>query len=462
VRFRFQIAHFGWSSVNLLLGFTLVMGLSGCGKNEQEEAAFKEPVTVEQAASVLDLSTLAVVKGAKPPWPRGVASLSYEAPGDVKSVFDFHRKEFLSQGWKELANSSVTAEAAGAMFARHGFVVSVSVFPREPNTTLIMIQNHGNIRPRKLPVPPNVKPVYVGDISAMYVTDATVAATADACHELLLADGWVPYGEAGDSAYYKQNAIRIEATVSSAPAQGGKTMISYSSLLMSADLPAPPDTAALRYMEQTRELSFETTVNREAVVDFYKRTLAKAKWAPTLEHTVQIAKKDEMIFRNPAKDMLTLAMPPAREGKVSVSLQYQSAAEIAELDRHLKEHEPEIRAKAKAQQEEEDRRWEEEHHPKPLPKVAVTLPAEISGLEQTKDEIKFNVGNGKAKAVVETWRRQFRDGGWKENIATVDAMTGVVSLSKENQSLTINYTDTGVMPAEVSLSAMRVEIEITK
>jgi len=232
--------------------------------------------------------------------------------------------------------------------------------------------------------------------------------------------------------------------------------------LMSADLPAPPDAADLRYMEQTRELSFETTANREAVVDFYKRTLAKVKWAPTLEHTVQIADKDEMIFRNPGKDMLTLAMPPAREGKLSVSLQYQSAAEITELDRRLKEHEPEIRAKAKAQQEEEDRRWEEEHHPKPLPKVAVTLPAEISGLEQTKDEIKFNVGKGRAKAVVETWRRQFRDGGWKENIATVDAMTGVVSLPKENQSLTINYTDTGVMPAEVSLSAMRVEIEIAK
>src|SRR5262249_25019530 len=99
------------------------MGLSGCGKNEQEAAAFKGPVTVEQATSVLDMSTLAVVKGARPSWPRGVASLSYEAPGDVKSVFEFHRKEFLSQGWKELPNSSVTAGAASAVFARQGFVV---------------------------------------------------------------------------------------------------------------------------------------------------------------------------------------------------------------------------------------------------------------------------------------------------------------------------------------------------
>jgi hypothetical protein len=51
MRFRFQVTHFGLSRVSLLLGFTLVMGLLECGKKEEE--AFKGPVTVEQAASVL-------------------------------------------------------------------------------------------------------------------------------------------------------------------------------------------------------------------------------------------------------------------------------------------------------------------------------------------------------------------------------------------------------------------------
>ena len=341
----------------------------------------------------------------------------------------------------------------------------MSVFPQERNKVLVSIQNHGNIRPGTLPVPANVKPVYVGDAVAMYVTDAAVTETKDACRKLLLADGWVPYGAAGDSSYYKQNAMRVEATVSSAPAQGGKTMISYLGLLMSADLPAPPDAEELRYTEQTRELSFETTADQKSIVDFYKKALAQAKWEPTLDHTVDIGGRQEMIFRNPTKDMLTLAMPPLRDGKQSVSLQHQSAAEIAELDRQLKEHEPEIRAKAKKQQEEQEAQWKAENAARAaevLPKFAVTLPARLTELEANASEIKFNVPKGNAKPVVEAWRKEFRDAGWKEDAASVEALAGAVSLSKGRQSLSINYTDTGVMPAEVSISAIGVELEARK
>jgi hypothetical protein len=355
------------------------IALGGCGKNE-EAPAFKGPVTVEQAATVLDLSTFPLVEGSKPNWPRGVASLSYQGPGDVKSAFEFQRKKLLSFGWKELPNGSVTQQSASGMFSKKGFLVSVSVFPRSPGTMSIFIQNQGNVAPGKLPRPAGTKPVYVGDASAIYVTDAPVGATADECRRLLLADGWVSFGGAGDSSYYKQNAVRVEATVSSAPAQGGKTMISYSSMLMSADLPAPPDAKDLSYSEQTRELSFETSADQKSVVDFYKKALANSKWEPTLEHTVTIdgpswtGSKEEMIFRNPTKDMLTLAMPKARNGKQSVSLQHQSAAEIAELERQIKEHQPEIKAKIAKERHEENARWQAEHAPKVLPKFAVALP----------------------------------------------------------------------------------------
>jgi len=158
-------------------------------------------------------------------------------------------------------------------------------------------------------------------------------------------------------------------------------------------------------------------------------------------------------------------MPPLRGGKQSVSLQHQSSAEVAELDRQLKEHEPEIRAKAKKQQEEEEAQWKAENAAraaKVLPKFAVTLPAELTGLEANASEIKFNVPKGNAKAAVEAWRKDFHDAGWKEDAASVEALAGAVSLSKGSQSLSINYTDTGVMRAEVSISAIGVELEARK
>jgi hypothetical protein len=96
---------------------------------------------------------------------------------------------------------------------------------------------------------------------------------------------------------------------------------------------------------------------------------------------------------------------------------------------------------------------------KPPPKVAVTLPADAKDVEQTKDTIKFTVGKGKAQAAAEALRAQFREAGWKEDFASVTPMTGALSFSKEKQSLTLSYTDTGMMPAEVNLSAMGAELE---
>jgi hypothetical protein len=107
------------------------------------------------------------------------------------------------QGWKELPNSSVTDQSASGMFSRNGFVVFVSVTPNGDGSLQVRLQNQGNVKPGKLPVPPNAKPVYVGDSTAMYETEAAVPATVDACRNLFVAQGWVPYGDAGDSAMFQ-------------------------------------------------------------------------------------------------------------------------------------------------------------------------------------------------------------------------------------------------------------------
>src|SRR5439155_6216578 len=406
--------------------------LFGCGskKGSAEETtsvdAIKTPATVEQAARLLDLSTFPLMDGAKPLESPQVANLFYLATGDVKTAFEFNRKALVAQGWKELPNSSVTDQSASAMFSRNGFVVFVSVNPNGDGSLQVRLQNQGNVKPGKLPVPPNAKPVYVGDSTAMYATDAAVAATADACRNLLVAQGWMPYGSAGDSAMFKQNANLVTATVSSAPAQGGKTMIQYSNQLISADIPAPPNVEDLRYVDEPPELTF-ATANQDAIVDFYRKTLAAAGWQSTLDHMVDVDEKPTMIFRNPAKDMLTLAATGALRGKLLFSVRFQSAVEIAELHRRIKEEAPKLRAAAEAKAAKEAKEAAELAERNKVPKVAVTLPADAKVVKQTKDEIKFTVGKGKAKAAVESLRTQFREAGWKEDVASVTGMSGVVS-----------------------------------
>ena len=433
------------------------------GDDTTSDDAIKTPATVEQAAKVLDLSTFPLPDGAKPLESPQVAVLFYQATGDVKKAFEFNRKAFLEKGWKELPNSSVTEQSASGMFSRNGFIVFVSVTPTGDGNVSVRLQNQGNVKPGQLPLPPGAKPVYVGDPTAMYETEAAVAATTDAIRKLFIAQGWVPYGTAGDTDNFKKNAILATSTVSSADARGGKTMIQYSNQLISADIPAPPNVEDLRYVDEPPELTFATT-NQDAIVDFYRKTLAAACWKSTLDHMVDVDGRPTMIFRNPAKEMITLSVPyDYGSGKLGVSVGFQSAAEIAERDRKRKEAAPKLRAAAEAKAAKEAKEAAELAERNKVPKVAVTLPADAKVVKQTKDEIKFTVGKGKAKAAVESLRKQFRDAGWKEDVASVTGMSGVVSVSKEGgPSATITYTDTGFLPTELSVSAMRAELEATE
>ena len=439
--------------------------LFGCGaKNAASESTtsaepIKTPATVEQAARLLDLSAFPLMDGAKATESRHVANLSYIAPGDPKKALEFHRKTFGAQGWKELPNSTISDQSASAMFSREGFVVSLSVIPFESSGVTVRLQNLGNVKPGKLPVPAGATPVYVGDSTAMYSTDVAVPATADAIRNLFFGQGWVPYGKAGDSDYFKQNAILATSTVSSAPAQGGKTMIQYSNQLISSDIPAPPNVEDLRYVDEPPELTFATT-NQDAIVDFYRKTLAAEGWKSTMEKMVDVDEKPTMIFRNRAKEMLTLATTGVLAGKLLVSVRFQSAAEIAERDRRIKELAPKLRAAAEAKAAKEAAELAERNK---VPKVAVTLPADAKDVKQTKDSIKFIVGKGKAKAAVELFRKQFRDAGWKEEVASLERMAGTLLFSKgDGQSVNITYSDTGFMPTEVSVSAMRAELEAAR
>ena len=441
----------------------------GCGSKNQaaedttSDGAIRTPATVEQAAKILDLSAFPLMDGAKSAESRHVANLSYVAPGDPKKALEFQRKAFGAQGWKELPNSTISDQSASAMFARDGFVVSLSVIPFEENGVSVRLQNLGNVKPGKLPVPPGAKAVYQGDPTAMYDTDGAVAVTADAIRNLFVAQGWVPYGKAGDSDYFKQNAILATVTVSSAPARGGKTMIQYSNQLISSDIPAPQDVEDLRYVDEPPELTF-ATANQDAIVDFYRKTLAAAGWKSTMDKMVDVDGKPTMIFRNPAKEMITLAVPyDYGSGKLGVSVRFQSATELAERDRKMKEMAPRLRAEAETKAAKEAKEAAELAEKNKPPKVAVTLPAGAKDVKQTNDSIKFTLGKGKAKAAIESLRGQFRDAGWKEEHASMAAMAGTLSFSKEGGgSVTVTYSDTGFMPTEISLSAFRAELEAAK
>jgi len=393
--------------------------------------------------SVLDLSQFPVMEGAEVR-QRSAAALTYDVAGTVPAVLAFQRHALGALQWTELEGSYESDASSSAAFECQGYRLSVSVYSAEDNKTSISLTQHGNVDLAKLPVPKSLKMLYSGPASIAYLGDDSVDATKTSCREMLVAAGWEPYGVAGDSLMFRRQTTRLTAFISSAPAQGGKTMAQFSSELLSAEIPAIPGATNIQYSDNPRQLFLDSGKSMAEVVEYYRAKFAETGWKPTTDSLIKISIYDVMIFRSPAEEMLELQLHEF-EGQARALIRYRTAAEVAELD-----------ALAKQEAEKASRRKGE----KPLAeKLAIAIPGEAIKVKVEPKSISFQVPTGKAQGVVDRWRKEFIKDGWKEDGGSLQAMAGAVSLSKGSPSLTISYTDVGFLPAEVTLDASGIELQ---
>ncbi len=425
----------------LMIGYLAVIATD---MRAAEKAAPQTPASVADALKVFDPEKFPVPEGAEINH-RSVGGVSYRAGGKVQPLFELNQRALAKLNWKELPNSYLSDMACSGTFSQAGFLLTLSTSPVGPEDVLISLQNHGNVDLKKLPIPPGTKPFYGLPTNESYLTEADRDQTAAAVAKLLQAQGWTPYGSAGDLLYFKQRAVRLGANIATAPAQGNKTVITYMSEQLSADIPAPPETIGLQYSDATKRLFFDIAADEPTVHKFYNAGLEKDGWKPTLEKPLKIGFKGTVIYRNPAKDMLTLEMSEF-EGKLRVELIHQSAAEVEAVEARIQ---AELEAKKKAAKMQ---------RPKPGT-LKVSLPKEAENIEREAAEIKFTIAGGKAKLFAESLRKQLKADGWKEKTSMLDAMFGLVMLEQGKQQLQIMYVDTGIMPAEVTLSGDGVELE---
>lgn len=400
-----------------------------------------EPATVGKAAAVWNGLTWAVPKDVKEP-QRQIAALGYVTGGDAQAAFDFQKKALVAAKWKEEPGAYLSKESCSATYRKDGYALSLMSFPVQPGRVNVTITAHGNVDLGKLPVPAGAKSTFAGPVSAMFMTEASPEKTAEAVTGLLTKQGWQPYGSAGDVRSFKQNAVKLNAFIAAAPPQGGKTSITYSTELMSADLPAPLMAINVQYADTTKALSFDTSDSFPAVVKFYQSTLGKAGWEATTENLIKVDFRHEMIFRNPAKDMLTLQLHEF-EGKTRGLLKHDSAAEVDA------KYEREKAAATKAASKK----------PTPSPKVAIKLPVTAKDVKVTEHEIKFTVAAGQAKTAAQSIAVALKKDGWKVGEVVTEAMAGTQIITNGDATITVIYLDTGFLPAEVTVSSTGVTLE---
>lgn len=418
--------------------------VGGCGSQPVENS---KPATPAEAAQVLDLRTFPLAPGATSPNRRDLSSLHYEAHGKVPEAFGFIQKELAAQKWQKLADGFESDQSSSGSFERDGYRLSVSVSSAYGTDSAgkvhVQIINHGNVDLSQLPTPDGVTSLYNMPTVSSYVTPASVDETVAAVRELLLAEGWQPYGVAGDSYFFRKNAVRLSARVLSAPGQDGKTVIDYSSLLLSLEIPLPPDVVQSQYTDSPPQLSFDSTGSLEDVSTFYRQRLAEHGWKATTDELIEIGFHHVVIFRNPQKDMLEVKLNTV-EGKTRGLVQFSTAAEIAAMEERIA---ADVERKKTAAN-------------KPKPKLAIAVPVGAEKVDATPSKIKFTFSTGKARAAVETLQKQLVAAGWATQNATLEAMFGTVSLEKDGKSVSLTYVETGVLPPEITISCFGIELEV--
>jgi len=389
--------------------------------------------------------------------PRRPANLGYTARSDVRGAFAFQKKLLEERGWKELPGGYLSDPSCSGTFGKDGFTVSVSTSPaygpKAAGLVDIRMANYGNVDLGKLPVPPGSKPLYSFPTTTAYVIDKPVKETSEAIRALLTADGWEPYGRAGDALHFKRNAVKLSAWPSVAPAQGGKTVIQLSTELMSVDLPAPAVLLNAAYADTTKALSLEVDMKSEALAAFYKQALGKAGWKATIDKPVKIDFRDMMIFRNDAMDIATLKMHEF-EGRLRANIDVQTAVEFEEDIRKSAAEEAKRMAESAAYAKNAAEKAARDRLT-----VAIALPAEAKDAKRTKDTVEFKLATGQAMAAVQAIHAALVKDGWKGKAPRFDSLSGTASLSKKaGASLVMVYIDTGLDDADVTISAFGADI----
>ncbi|MEZ6043431.1 MAG: hypothetical protein R3C20_23275 [Planctomycetaceae bacterium] len=280
------------------------------------------PATTSVAAAVLDLRKLKLPREAEPVSEPRLASVHYHQQADVKTAFSHVKTQLISLGCEEIPGGYETEQYCATTFQKQQFRISVMVLPHsQPDQVSVNVSNHGNIDLTALPKPKDTTLQFSNAAMAMYEVPGSQEKIRQEVMGAMTNQKWLPYGTAGDQMFFRQNAIVASVNCITAPAQDNKILLQYASQLVSAEIPLPPNASNAHYADVTRELSFSTTDDVNAVGKFYQNSLAADGWEPTTEAPLAIDFEFVQIFRRRDGQQMRLLMKDIKdEGRRDVRM----------------------------------------------------------------------------------------------------------------------------------------------
>ncbi len=394
-----------------------------------------------------DLTQVPLMPTSGVPVRQTLGGLTYQAKGTLKEAFDFHKQDLLGNNWREFPGGYQSEQYCSATYERDGYKISLTIFANgtEGETSVTMVQ-HGNVNLASVPRTADMVPTFAGPVIAMYSGTQPLAACKEANRKLILQAGWEPYGEAGEAFFFRRGQNRLTVNFGTDANDPNATIAQYSVDLMSVEIPALAGAKRVQYSDYPMQLSIDIDLPLAELFAQYRDKLAPLGWTATTENSFKVGFQENLIFSHPTKALLTIEAHQIDDGTRAL-LRVQSAADVA-LEQQAFEA---AMAKRKQDAAMQDK-------PSLVPLI-VRIPKAAQGLKLETSEIKFTMEPTKGKLLAQAWQKIFEKDGWKTETATLEAVAGVVLMVKEKMSLTISYTDTGILPAEISLDGVGVELK---
>lgn len=290
---------------------TLVLLLQALIENSCVSASqtpeITEPASVASAAAVLDLSRYKVPKDAEAVSPPRVAAVHFRQQGMGSEIYKAMKEQLKSLGCTELPGTVETDQYCTSSFEKQGFRISTMMLPGgQAGEWMVTIDNHSNIQLDQLPRSGNAKLQFASAAMAMFKAAAPQKQVSDEVAKLMVKAGWEPYGSAGDQLFFRRNAVIVSINCAADPSANNTTFLQYSSQLVSAEIPLPPDAVMAQYADVTQELSFSTTSSIDAIGKFYETSLSKSGWKPTSEKPTAVDFDFVQIFRTERGQLMRL------------------------------------------------------------------------------------------------------------------------------------------------------------
>ncbi len=395
------------------------------------------------AAGSIDLSKLDLLEPIGTT-VRNRAELSYTSGSTVAAAYASLEKQLKAREFVPKAGAAVTEQYASGVFQFQdkGDRIAVMIFPGGDKGVTVTVSNQGAVELAKLPVPAGAKELFSGPSSIQYVTGKTVDETRESVSVSLTADGWQQYGEAGPILSFKKGPLQLRTMIVAAPGQGGKTVFDYQTQMMSADIDAPSGATRIAYAESTKSLDVDTNRNLDATAEDYAKILAAKGWKPTTEKPIQDNFEYFWIFRNERKEMLDLKIRKIGEG-TRILAKFMTAGEVEEESRKA-----EIAARKAMSKTKADRF------------LRIEPPSDgIETWNVSDRRIEAVTRMGEARKAAESIRNDLKKAGWEITAEVVENIAGSIAMTQGELSVSIVYDDTGITPAELTISLTGAKFE---